>query len=86
MFYVLNKKKIKVLNFWVPERARVIHHVKKQLYVLNFEYAKPGTLRDNSIVSSLWRVPIGTYSTGEKQSTNLTRGLASEIAIAIVSD
>ena len=46
MFYVLNKKKIKVLNFWVPERARVIHHDKKQLYVLNFEYAKPGTLRD----------------------------------------
>ena len=53
MFYVLNKKKIKVLNFWVPERARVIHHDKKQLYVLNFEYAKPGTLRDTGYTFKL---------------------------------
>ena len=44
--YVLKLQFFHVLNFWVPERARVIYHDKKQLYVLNFEYAKPGTLRD----------------------------------------
>ena len=40
------QKKIKVLKFWVSERARVISHFKLTVYVLNFEYAKPGTLRD----------------------------------------
>ena len=31
---------IHVLNFWVPERACVIYHAKKKLYVLKFEYIK----------------------------------------------
>jgi len=41
---------IHVLNFWVPERARLILHDKLLLYVLNFEYAKLRGLRDTGII------------------------------------
>ena len=50
--YILKKKRaslfsfIQVLNFGVPERARLILHDKLLLYVLNFEYEKPRVLRD----------------------------------------
>ena len=42
---------IHVLNFWVPERARVISHDKKRLYVLKFEYIKGSVIKGYTYLS-----------------------------------